>query len=383
MAKEDRIIESIKSENEDFYTDDSIFDISSWGADLSFRELIERYKTGELVKPEIQRKYIWDRIEASYFIDSILLGLPIPSIFLARTKDEKMLIVDGYQRIMTVYDFVEKRVFSQDGKDFKLSMSKKIHERWRGKTFAELDDAEQRRIKNTTIHSIIFVQLKPKEPKVPDKRNTSMFQIFERINTSGRTLLSQEIRNCIYQGSLNSALIELNEHPVWRNLYGLENADSRMRDIEFILRYLAMSSHDFRTDRTKSISLKKFLNEFMNESQNPDEMVIRNMKDDFLATIHFVADLFGEEAFRNISKIDPERLVHKFNPTIFDSIMLASSYARANLKHSEMIDFRERRRALLKDASYQNAIRIRTTNIDQIKLRISLAMNYLYGMSYE
>ena len=92
-------IEVIKSEIEDDYSDDSLFNISSWGADLSFRELVSMYNDNELVKPELQRKYVWDKIEASRFIESILLGLPVPSIFLAQSGSQK-LIVDGYQRIM-------------------------------------------------------------------------------------------------------------------------------------------------------------------------------------------------------------------------------------------------------------------------------------------
>ena len=89
-------------EADDAYTDEDLFKISSWGADLSFRELIARYDDNELVKPELQRHYVWDRVEASRFIDSVLLGLPVPSIFLAKTHDEKLLIIDGYQRLMTV-----------------------------------------------------------------------------------------------------------------------------------------------------------------------------------------------------------------------------------------------------------------------------------------
>ena len=144
-------------EQNDFYSDDDLFKIQSWGADLSFRELISRYDEDELVKPELQRHYVWDKSEASRFIDSILLGLPVPSIFLAKTSNEKLLIIDGYQRLMTVRDYV-KGIFSKDQKVFKLSRTEKVHSKWRGKAFAELSDEEQRRIRNTTIHAIIFMQ---------------------------------------------------------------------------------------------------------------------------------------------------------------------------------------------------------------------------------
>lgn len=200
MEKE--IIELIKDEVNDDYSDDSLFNISSWGADLTFRELISMYEENELVKPELQRKYVWDKNEASRFIESLLLGLPVPSIFLAQAGSQK-LIVDGYQRIMTVYDYV-RGIFTTDSKVFKLSNSEKINKRWRNKAFSELSIDDQRKIKSSTIHAIIFEQKKP-------ENDTSLYQIFERINTSGRSLNSQEIRNCVYQGSFNRMLISLNE----------------------------------------------------------------------------------------------------------------------------------------------------------------------------
>ena len=90
--KEKSNIEEIKSEIEDDYSDDSLFNISSWGADLSFRELISMYEDDELVKPELQRKYVWDKTEASRFIESILLGLPVPSIFISKAGSKKLIL---------------------------------------------------------------------------------------------------------------------------------------------------------------------------------------------------------------------------------------------------------------------------------------------------
>src|SRR5690606_9170813 len=140
-------IECELNENLDFT---ELYKINSWGADLSFRELVSMYDDNDLLKPELQRKYVWDKTEASRFIDSLLLCLPVPSIFLATQKDDTKLIVDGYQRIMTVYYYI-KGIFSTDGKIFKLSNTDRINKKWRGKAFAELTDQEQRKIKGTTI----------------------------------------------------------------------------------------------------------------------------------------------------------------------------------------------------------------------------------------
>lgn len=318
MTEEELVnIDKPAEEVDDAYSDDDLFKISSWGADLSFRELIARYDDNELVKPELQRHYVWDRVEASRFIDSVLLGLPVPSIFLAKTKDEKLLIIDGYQRLMTVRDFV-KGVFSDDNSQFSLSNSKRIHERWRGKNFAQLGEEEKRKIRNTTIHAIIFMQ------QHPSPGDTSLYQIFERINTSGRSLLPQEIRNCVYQGPLNSLLFELNTNNKWRCLWGEERRDSRMRDLELILRFFALSDVLILESEKApyNISLKKYLNDYMGEHNNAAEIEI--FREKFDRTIEFVHANFGASAYHNISPSDQSKLLANLSSTVFDAIMISS-----------------------------------------------------------
>ena len=369
------VIQRIREEEEDFYSDDDLFSISSWGADLSFRELIDRFNEGGLVKPELQRKYVWDKSEASRFIDSLLLGLPVPSIFLAKTKDEQMLIVDGYQRIMTVYDFV-RGIFSSDDKVFKLTRSDTINARWRGKAFAELSETEQRKIKNTTIHAIIFVQ------EQPAGTNTSLFQVFERINTSGSSLLSQEIRNCVSQGKLNNLLFELNKLPEWRTLFGLAVEDVRMRDLEFILRFFSLSSSSFKQETKEGISLKRFLNVYMNENRDPTDAELAAYRKRFTDTVLFLHDHFGGAAFHNISSTHPDRLVTKFNPTIFDSLMIAADFALAQGDTPLLANAEEKRRQLLTDPGYRLSISKETMRTASIRTRISKAAKILFDLDY-
>jgi Protein of unknown function DUF262 len=334
-------------EQNDFYSDDDLFKISSWGADLSFRELISRYDENELVKPELQRHYVWDKTEASRFIDSVLLGLPVPSIFLAKTKDEKLLIIDGYQRIMTVRDYV-KGIFSKDNSIFKLSKVDKIHERWRGKAFIELSEDEQRKIRNTTIHAIIFMQ------QHPVNGDTSLYQVFERINSSGRTLLPQEIRNCVYQGPINSLLLELNTNKYWRALWGTETPDERMRDLEHILRFFALSDEKIiSSDKSPTrISLKKYLNQYMDSVNKPE--LIFSLKTRFESTIKFIHANFGNHAFNNLSQTEEGKLVPNFSPTLFDSVMISIDIAiRRSLTLNPPINLESQRLSILKSNDYQ------------------------------
>lgn len=369
-------IEEIACEQNESLDSNDLYKITSWGADLSFRELISMYDEGELLKPELQRKYVWDKIEASRFIDSLLLGLPVPSIFLATQENNTKLIVDGYQRIMTVFDFV-KGIFSTDGKVFKLSKTDRINSKWRGKAFSELADEEQRKIKSTTIHAIIFNQVHP-------ENNNGMFQIFERINTSGRTLVPQEIRNCIYQGDLNDLLFELNKNESWRIMFGKTEEHNRMQDLEFILRFLALNETDFRNYKKTAIQLKKFLNDFMFKHEKMDEETTKKLSDNFNNTIENIYNIFGETAFYNISINDDDdeiKVIKKFNPTIYDSIMIATFIA--NETNGTVSSSSKQRIDLLKDHEYQSSISIRTTNKESIVNRIKLALKHLYGIDYE
>lgn len=369
-------VDLIASEVEDDYSDDSLYNINSWGADMSFRELVARYSEGDIIKPEMQRNYVWEKAEASRFIDSILLGLPVPSIFLAKPdqNSEELLIVDGYQRIMTVYDYIEG-IFQKDGKVFKLTDSEKINKRWRGKAFLELHENERKKIRNTTIHSIIFVQIKPAD-------DTSFFQIFERINTTGRTLLPQEIRNCVYQGDFNRLLIKLNENIKWRELFGFPEADARMRDIEFILRYFAVSQMKWNFEGDGMISLKKFLSEFMGSPESKEKPVLGERTKDFNTVIDFISDLFGSTAFQNIS-LKTGKFTGKFNPTIFDSLMTATKIALDKKVDIDKATAVQKRTELLANEEFQELIRVRTTNKNRIAGRISVTLEQLYGLKYE
>ncbi len=371
------IIEEIKEEKEDVYSNDDLYNINSWGADLSFRELISMYNEDELLKPELQRKYVWEKIEASRFIESILLGLPVPSIFLANTKDEKKLIIDGYQRIMTVYDYVNG-IWSKDNKVFKLSNTDKINKRWSGRAFSELENTDQRRIRSTTIHAIVF------EQKTPEDNDTSLYQVFERINTGGRALMPQEIRNCVNQGSFNDLLFELNKNEHWRKLFGKVEEDTRMRDLEFILRFFAIDSNFIKETEATVISLKKYLNEFMGSINSQRSEIIQERRDKFNFVMEFIHDYIGENAFYNIVSGEETKIRKRFYPTIFDAICPAVSIAYKRLgKEIPKINLEGKRLEMLKNPEFRKYSSEGTMLIEHIHGRINLALKYLFDISYE
>lgn len=378
LLKEVNLMEEIKDEV-DSYSDDSLYNITSFGTDLSFREIVTMYKEGDLEKPELQRKYVWTKNEASRFVDSILLGLPVPSIFLAKNKEGKRLIVDGYQRIMTIYDYMEG-IFSGDNKVFKLSNSENINQRWRGKAYSELTDEQKRIIRTSPIHAIIFEQKQPQD-------DTGMYQIFERINTSGRVLKPQEIRNCVYHGKFNKFLIELNKLPIWRKILQSNVEDSRMADIELILRFFAFSEIRTRKEMEQNqINLVKFLNSYMSDKCDIEDAECDKFLHQFENVLTFLNQEIGNNIFRSVKKKDNELIfAKKVNPVFFDAICTATLYAIETIGIDEIntFNFKDRYLALLEDASFLQATKQRTTNIENIKLRINKACEYLYGVKYE
>lgn len=298
--------------DEDDINDDSLFSITSFGSDLSLRELSMMLDDRDLVVPKIQRNFVWNKKVASRFIETILFGLPVPSIFLSSCTDGSYLIVDGLQRLTTINAFINGKYPDKTG--FKLSSS--INPMWANKTFAQLDDEDQRRFKTTTLHAIIFKQNEPKN------NDTSLYQIFERINTGGVRLSAQEIRNSIYQNYINDTLINLNNFAPWRKIFGSEKLHSRMRDVEYVLRFLwefVVNENMDIEEHNGSINVKTELNLFMDLNSSKykhNEEHILELKTLFEKTMTYL-DSLSNEMSENIFSMPGKKVL---DPILFDSI---------------------------------------------------------------
>lgn len=370
--EENNNFDIIEEEVNEEYSNDDLFNITSFGTDPSVRELVMQYQDGDIEKPELQRKYVWTKKIASRFIESLLLGLPVPSIFLANTVSGKRLIIDGYQRIRTLYDYIEEGIWHGDESVFRLSDSDIINKRWRNKTFKELTDIDKRRLRTYAIHAIVFEQKKP-------SNDSGMFQIFERINTSGMVLKDQEVRNCVYQGKYNSMLFELNKSEKWRKLFADEKENPRMLDLEFILRFFAMNKPSVYNSTDKHIILKKLLNDEMGENKN-NSTYVQACYNEFNQAIDFIYEKIGDEAFFNLQK-DLTILRKRFYPTIYDALMIATSIALKRgyqIKDGEKLA--DKRMSLLKDEIFRESITQGTMQVQHIHTRIDKTLEYIYGM---
>ena len=178
-------------------------------ADPEIISIVDKINRGRLVlQPDFQRQYVWDVEKASRLIESALLDIPLPTIYLSEEVDGKTYVIDGQQRLTSFYSFVIGTF--PDGTEFKLK-GLKVFKELNKKAFKELDDTLQEKIKEFTVRTITFLKRSGSELK---------FEIFERLNTGSVALNDQELRNCIYRGSYNDLLKEMSEYEDFKYLIG-------------------------------------------------------------------------------------------------------------------------------------------------------------------
>lgn len=218
-----------------------IKDVHSFPTTILLRSIIDQWNDGELIIPTFQRKFVWKIEQASKFIDSLMSDIPFPSIMLYKDSDKKFHIIDGQQRIKSILYFTGN--FNKDSID---PLDKKyINFRLKGlsdkspyyeKTFSGdncFTEDEKRELKNKSIPiTVITID-------APDDLS-SIYSIFERLNSGGTPLTSQEIRNCICQGKFNDFLFDINQNEKWQSFITSSYDRVHQRDVELILRFFAL-----------------------------------------------------------------------------------------------------------------------------------------------
>lgn len=308
------------------------------------------------LKPEFQRDFVWDINRASLFIDSLILGLPIPSIFLGLKKDdENFMVIDGQQRLKSAYYFINGK-FMSNGVESIFSLKNLKEREWNNLTYEELDVKTKKRIRNAVINTTIIEDIDSK-PKV-------VHDLFHRLNTGGMPLTDQEIRNCVYSGAFNLQLIELNKNAHWRTLLGVTIPDKRLRDTELVLRFFSL----FHNLNKYKPSMKIFLSDFQNEHKDNTSFIAENKKL-FETTVSLIAENIGSIAFKTTRAI---------NKSISDAIMvsIAQIIKEGNTPENLFVNYKK----LILNPEFIKYTQSGTTTPTNIKNRIDLARNYFKGL---
>ena len=238
---DDKAIESIVSEEKDREVSLRGYEILTYPADFTLEVLVDKWKKKEIQIPPLQRRFVWTQVQSSKLIESFLMRLPVPPVFFYQDRgDNKLLVVDGQQRLRSIVYFFSG-LFGEAGSGKKASSFNLLgldeESPYFQATYQQLKETNMgafNKLHNSVLRSFVMKQLDPAD-------DTSIFQVFERLNTGGVVLQGQEIRNCIYWGDFNDMLASLNKHKTWRELFGTKSEDKRMRDMELMLRFLPFS----------------------------------------------------------------------------------------------------------------------------------------------
>lgn len=326
--------------------DSSRFEIMNYPADTTLSGYFDQWKNKQLIIPEFQRNYVWDQVRASKLIESFLLGLPVPGVFLYKERDSaQYLVIDGNQRINTIVSFI-KGIFKE--KKFKL---KGVSTEWEGKTFDDLNDKDTFKLSTSVMRATIIQQINPED-------KSSIYHIFERLNTGGMNLNAMEVRMCIAEGTFTTFLRELNKDEDWRILITKPNEDSRIRDIEWILRILAL--HDKGDFYEKP--MKGFINDYIEANRDQDAEWIEKKRRLFITAVQKARKLSDK----------PFHLKGKLNYAVMDSILVGLMDSSIDDPGKLVAAYKE----LVADEEFLDAVAISTSDKHNVLKRIERTKHY-------
>lgn len=252
------------------------------------------------LNPEFQRRHRWDNAKKSRLIESFIMNVPIPPIFLYEDTFSHYEVMDGLQRLTAIYDFYTDK-FALDGLDEWPELN--------GRTYSELPEQVRRGIDRRYLSSIILLQ---ETAKSEDEAQRLKQLVFERINSGGIKLEPQEARNAIYNGPLNKLCISLARNKYLCRTWGipLPTAEEiehniisdglmqnelyrKMGDVELVLRFFAYRQ---RVIDQKG-SLKEYLDKYLKHGNLFPKPVLRNLEQLFESTIKLVYQTFEDKAF--------------------------------------------------------------------------------------
>ncbi len=329
--------------------------------DPEIESLYGKYKRGKLViQPDFQRRFVWDAAKSSRLIESALLDIPLPVIYLSEEEDGKEYVIDGQQRLTAFFSFIDGQF--PDGRAFKLTGMEVFPELNR-KFFKKIDDNLQDKIRYCKIRTITFRRESEADLK---------YKVFERLNTGAVSLNKQELRNCVYRGPYNELLKKLSEDGDFMYLLGLKNPDRRMRDVELVLRFAAFYHFTYLNYKPP---MRRMLDNDMKKYQFISEADSLELKNAFKNSVTIIKSLLDTHAFKRFYKGDEKNPngywePKKFNASLYDILMYSFAKEDKNKVYQNLDSIREALLHLMtNDREFIDAIEISTSTIQAVTKR--------------
>jgi uncharacterized protein with ParB-like and HNH nuclease domain len=362
------------------------YDITSTPNDFNIRTIYDFIESGLLKIPAFQRNYVWDQKRASKLIESLIIGLPIPQVFLYEESKNSFQVIDGQQRLLSIFYFKKKRFPRLD----KRPALRRIFDESGGMPLETLSDDEYFVNFNLQLPSPL-----PNQPNPFDKLNydilgdhqatfdlrtvrnivvrqnepdgdSSIYEIFNRLNSGGVNLTPQEIRVSLYHSKFYNMLNRLNGREQWRKYLGLPEPDIHAKDVEVLLRGFSMLY--FGGEYKPSIT--KFL--------NLSSRKFKSVNDDAIAYSEALFDSF----LRACEQLDNKAFIgsqnNRFNISTFEAVFVAA--AKSAFKNKSLIDLKINPDSLIRlksDAAFIEATQKNTASTVNVQLRANKATEYI------
>ena len=369
------------------------YDISVVPSDFNVMTLTQLVDNGWVRIPGFQRHFVWDLRRASKLIESLILGLPVPQLFLYEKNREMNLLIDGQQRLMSIYYFKQQRfprmerrtdlrrifeehknipeeVLRDDGyfQPFELRLPESLpgqRNNLEGLSYDILGHNQPR----LDLRAVRCITIKQNSPSEGDM---AMYEVFSRLNSGGMNLTPQEIRSSMYHSEFYDMLNEINVNEGWRNVLQSPVPDLHMKDVEVLLRGFAMltDGDEYRP------SMTRFLNQFSKKcetNRNEDNERLRSLFRSFL---------------RAIRNLPPAVFVNpstgRFNIALFEAVFTATcqpAYRNGGMVEGKL-DAKKIQR-LRTDREFGAASQTATTRTDNVKKRLAIASRILGAAQVE
>ena len=335
--------------------------VKTQNIEYDLETLVKKIQKGIIkLNPDYQRNHRWDNQESSKLIESLILNIPIPTIYLSQDVDvdeevedgvSRYSVIDGQQRLTAIY--VLHPLNEAYYKDLPPFLVRRL---------------EERPIKCLRIDSTVDPQVK--------------YDVFERLNSGAVQLESQELRNAVYRGRFNDLIKSLAKNEKFMKLLNInikhaseDNKVKKMQNVEYVLRFFAFDNYEIANMKK---SLKKFLSDQMDKFNSFDDKKLKKMSEHFLSVIDYIYDNMGEKAFAKYKVEDGElKLQSKFNAAMYDALIIAVSEGmrEGTLKISSQT--KNKILDLYKNPKFIDSINGSTTDKSKISMRIELMKEVL------
>lgn len=327
--------------------------------EVSDEEINEKYQKGELrilteqgryplqnikeilsknmeFNPEYQRRRVWNNVQKSRLIESFIMNIPVPPVFLYEIEFSKHEVMDGLQRLSTLNEFYSN--------EFKLE-GLEVWTELIGKTYEDLPENIQKGIDRRYISTIVILN---ETAKNKEEEQLLKKYVFERLNTGGTKLTDQETRNALYDGKMNELCIKISQaNDTFKNIWNIPNDEEkelldnplykRMEDVELVLRFFAYR----QIENIPAIRLKDILDLYLLESNSKySDSVLQDLERVFNDTIELAYSLFEDKTFLLYSKRKNGTYQWYTSPSklVYDPMMKAlSKYSRDDEKKQKLI----------------------------------------------